>query len=173
MQFLNQGSQTQIDPRGSNPRGALWRCCNSGGTWTLLKTAFTSYVLRKVTGMSFLSTAVSTFLVHYIYCSSSRKLFTRWPSTFTLVNKLNSLNVNYSKIPKKHRGPRVWDSYRKLCLCPLCMWPINVCELRVVAQLKHSVYCVFEKFCTVSSGITSPKFWGEPKNLFWGKTVWF
>jgi len=42
----------------SNPRAALWRCCNNGDTWTLLGTAFPSYILRKVTGMSFL--AVST-----------------------------------------------------------------------------------------------------------------
>jgi len=31
-------------------------------------------------------------------------LLTRWPSTFKPVNKQNNLNVNYFKIPKKHRG---------------------------------------------------------------------
>jgi len=48
-----QGSQTQIAPRAalgpiSKPRAALWRWRNNGCTWTLQKTSFTSYLLRKV-----------------------------------------------------------------------------------------------------------------------------
>jgi len=47
----------------SNPRAAFWRWRNNVGAWTLLETAFTSYVLRKVSwviGKS--SLAVSTFV---------------------------------------------------------------------------------------------------------------
>jgi len=29
------------------------------------------------------------------------------------VNKLNNVNVNYLKIPKKHRGPCVWEPWFK------------------------------------------------------------
>ena len=47
---IEQGSQTQIAQRakwGSNPRAALRRWRNTGSTWTLQETPFTSYFLRK------------------------------------------------------------------------------------------------------------------------------
>jgi len=47
----------------NNPRAALWRWRNIGGTWTLTERAFASYFLQKVswiTGISFRAT--STFV---------------------------------------------------------------------------------------------------------------
>ena len=50
---------------------------------------------------------------------NSCRLCIRLKGTWTLVNKLNNVNVSCLEIREEHRGPRVWDPCYRKCLSKL------------------------------------------------------
>ena len=71
----------------NSPRGALWRWNNSGGTWTFLETAFTSYFLRAA-GPVFGTRALGATAKLQIVLLLRLPVFTPWSTVLRQIYKI-------------------------------------------------------------------------------------